>query len=41
MPYPPRFSPVDKYGDYRRKYKMERAAELSDQKHGQAADTEG
>jgi H/ACA ribonucleoprotein complex subunit 3 len=31
MPYPPRFSPIDKYGDYRRKYKMEKAAESSNQ----------
>jgi len=31
MPYPPRFSPVDKYGEYRRKYKMEKAAALSDE----------
>jgi H/ACA ribonucleoprotein complex subunit 3 len=24
MPYPPRFSPADKYGEYRRRYKMEK-----------------
>lgn len=32
MPYPLRFSPIDKYGDYRRKFKMEKAAELADQR---------
>jgi H/ACA ribonucleoprotein complex subunit 3 len=32
MPYPPKFSPQDKYGEYRRKYKMEIAAQLSGHK---------
>lgn len=32
MPYPPKFSPQDKYGEYRRKYKMEIAAELASHK---------
>jgi H/ACA ribonucleoprotein complex subunit 3 len=41
MPYPPKFSPVDKYGDYRRRYKMEKAAEFSGQKHVQPPDKEG
>jgi rRNA maturation protein Nop10 len=36
MPYPPRFSPIDKYGDYRRKFKMEKAAELADQNRTEA-----
>ncbi len=36
MPYPPRFSPIDKYGDYRRKFKMEKAAELAEQKRTEA-----
>jgi H/ACA ribonucleoprotein complex subunit 3 len=41
MPYPPKFSPTDKYGDYRRKYKIEKAEELSDQRNVQAQDKEG
>jgi H/ACA ribonucleoprotein complex subunit 3 len=32
MPYPPKFSPEDKYGEYRRKYKLDQAAELANQK---------
>ena len=41
MPYPQRFSPVDKYGDYRRRYKIEKAAESSDHEHSQTAEKEG
>jgi H/ACA ribonucleoprotein complex subunit 3 len=32
MPYPPKFSPEDKYGEYRRKYKLDQATELANQK---------
>ncbi|WXG42970.1 MAG: RNA-protein complex protein Nop10 [Promethearchaeati archaeon SRVP18_Atabeyarchaeia-1] len=36
MPYPPKFSPVDKYGEYRRKYKMEEATESSKKEHAES-----
>jgi H/ACA ribonucleoprotein complex subunit 3 len=36
MPYPPKFSPEDKYGEYRRKYKMEIAAELTSRKDAES-----
>jgi H/ACA ribonucleoprotein complex subunit 3 len=32
MPYPPRFSPLDKYGEYRRRYKMETAESIGSKK---------
>nr|MDO8099943.1 RNA-protein complex protein Nop10 [Candidatus Njordarchaeota archaeon] len=35
MPYPPKFSPADKYGGYRRRYKMEKAAALSNGGHAE------
>jgi H/ACA ribonucleoprotein complex subunit 3 len=38
IPYPPKFSPEDKYGEYRRKYKMETAAGSSTPKKAEAQD---
>jgi len=37
MPYPPKFSPVDKYGEYRRRYKMEKAAASSNGGHAETS----
>jgi H/ACA ribonucleoprotein complex subunit 3 len=40
MPYPPKFSPQDKYGEYRRRYKMERATELATQKESETPEND-